>query len=256
MQKIANFAQNNRFCALFWRFLRDKRYFCTRLKYKFMTGPQLLIVVIIVVLVIAFIITMIVLNDHAKRMFSINSRLVENQNTLIEQNKQHETELKNRINELEEELKLQTSNKVTQLREQTRQYRENIELTTNIGDEDLMAWIDQKMDETHLFTDTDLSLKTMANSLGLTQQRLGTLFKNNPKYTSLGDYLNEKRVLLACRLLSEKPNYTIEAIGKEAGFGSRRTFQMEMKRRLGITPLQYRQGLESAPSAAPMHKSE
>ena len=67
-------------------------------------------------------------------------------------------------------------------------------------------------------------------------------------YISLGDYLNERRLLLACHLLREKPNWTIEAIGAEAGFGSRRTFQMEMKRRLGITPLQYRQGMESAVS--------
>ena len=224
-----------------------------------MTGPQLLIVSIIVALVTAFIITMIVINRHAKKMFSINSRLVENHNTLLDQNKQHEDdekELRGQISELEEELKLQTGDKVTQLREQTRQYRENIELTTDISDEDLIIWLDQKMEETRLYTDPELTLKTLANSLGLTQRRLSALFKNNPKYASLGDYLNEKRVLLACRLLHEKPNYTIEAVGKEAGFGSRRTFQMEMKRRLGITPLQYRQGMESAPDAAPMHKSQ
>ena len=224
-----------------------------------MSGPQLLIVAIIVTLVTAFIITMIVINRHSKKMFSINSRLVANHNTLLDQNKQHEDderELRTQINELEEELKLKTGDKVAQLREQTRQYRENIELTTDISDEDLMVWLDQKMDETRLYTDTELTLKTLANSLGLTQRRLGTLFKNNPKYASLGDYLNEKRVLLACRLLHEKPNYTIEAVGKEAGFGSRRTFQMEMKRRLGITPLQYRQGMESAPDVASMHISQ
>lgn len=224
-----------------------------------MSGPQLLIVAIIVTLVTAFIITMIVINRHSKKMFSINSRLVANHNTLLDQNKQHEDderELRTQINELEEELKLKAGDKMTQLREQTRQYRENIELTTDISDEDLIIWLDQKMEETRLYTDPELTLKTLANSLGLTQRRLSALFKNNPKYASLGDYLNEKRVLLACRLLHEKPNYTIEAVGKEAGFGSRRTFQMEMKRRLGITPLQYRQGMESAPDAAPMHISQ
>jgi len=222
-----------------------------------MTGPYLLILVIILVFVIAFLITLLVLNDGTRKIISTNAKLVENQNTLIEHNKQHkndETELKNRISELEEKLRLQTGDKVTQLREQTRQYRKNIELTADMSDEDLMTWLDQKMDETHLFTDTELTLKTLANSLGLTQRRIGALFKNNPKYASLGDYLNEKRVLLACRLLREKPNYTIEAVGTEAGFGSRRTFQMEMKRRLGITPLQYRHGAESAPDAASTHK--
>ncbi len=224
-----------------------------------MSGPQLLIVAIIVTLVTAFIITMIVINRHSKKMFSINSRLVANHNTLLDQNKQHEDderELRTQINELEEELKLKAGDKVTQLREQTRQYRENIELTTDISDEDLIIWLDQKMEETRLYTDPELTLKTLANSLGLTQRRLGALFKNSPKYTSLGDYLNEKRFLLSCRLLREKPNWTIEAIGGEAGFGSRRTFQMEMKRRLGITPLQYRQKVESAPDAVSLRKSQ
>ena len=214
-----------------------------------MTGPQLLILTIIVALVIAFIITMIVLNANTKKMILTNTQLVESQNTLLELNKQHksyEIELKKQISKLEEELKHQSSNEVIQMREQTRQYRENIELTASISDEELMAWLDQQMDETYLYTDTNLTLKTMANALGLTQRRLGALFKNHPKYASLGDYLNEKRVLLACRLLNEKPNWTIEAIGAEAGFGSRRTFQMEMKRRLGVTPLQYRQSMAKA----------
>ena len=214
-----------------------------------MTGPQQLILAIIIAFVIAFIITMVVLNSHVKKMLSSNSKLVDNQNALLEQNKRQErdkTELKKRINALEEALKCQAGGEVAHLREQTREYRENIELTADMSDDDLMTWIDQKMDETRLYTDNNLTLKTMANALGLTQRRLGSLFKNNPKYGSLGDYLNEKRVLLACKLLREKPNWTIEAIGTEAGFGSRRTFQMEMKHRFGITPLQYRQGMETS----------
>ena len=213
-----------------------------------MTGPYLLIVAVIVALVIAFIITMLVLNISAKNMVSINTLLVENQNALMEQNRIQNDEFRRRINELEEQLKKHIEDEVTLLREETRQQREQIELTANMGDEELMEWINQKLDETRIYTDANLTLKTMANALGLTQRRLGALFKNNEKYNSLGDYLNERRLLLACHLLREKPNWTIEAIGAEAGFGSRRTFQMEMKRRLGITPLQYRQGMESAVS--------
>ena len=209
-----------------------------------MNGTQLLIVAVIIVFVIAFVITMIVVNAHAKKMISTNTKLVENQNTLLEQNKQQENELEKRINELEEQLKQHIEDEVTLLQEQTRQHRERIELTADMNDDELIAWLDQEMDERQLYTDTNLTLKTMAKSLGLTQKRLSELFKNNEKYNSLGDYLNEKRFLLGCRLLREKPNWTIEAVGKEAGFGGRRTFQMEVKRRLGITPLQYRQGME------------
>ena len=209
-----------------------------------MLGTGSLIIAIIVVFVIAFIITMLVLNASAKKMINTNTELVENQNKLLEHNKQQEEELEKRINELEEQLKQHIEDEVTLIQEQTRQHRERIELTANMSDEELMAWVDQEMNEGLLYTDTNLTLKTMAKSLGLTQKRLGALFKNNEKYNSLGDYLNEKRFLLGCRLLREKPNWTIEAVGKEAGFGGRRTFQMEVKRRLGITPLQYRQGME------------
>lgn len=241
-----------------------------------MTGPHLLIAAVIIVFVIAFIITMLVLNANAKKIISTNAKLVENQNTLLEQNRKQGGELEKRMSELEEQnskleeqqielkkqkemidalqrqqeelsqqLKHSTPDEVMQLREQTRQHREHIELTADMTDEELMAWMDQKMDETRLFTDPNLTLKTMAKALGLTQKRLGNLFKNHPKYNSLGDYLNEKRFLLACRLLREEPHWTIEAVGAEAGFGGRRTFQTEVKRRLGITPLQYRQGTES-----------
>ena len=63
-----------------------------------MTGPQQLTIAIIIAFVIAFIITMIVLNSHTKKLFSTNARLVNSQNTLLEQNKRQEkdkTELKN-----------------------------------------------------------------------------------------------------------------------------------------------------------------
>ena len=210
-----------------------------------MTGADILIAAIIIVLVVSFIITMVVLNNSAKRIIAANTKLVADQNTLLEQNKMQSDELEKRINELEEQLKCQATDKVTLLREQTRQHREHIELTADMTDEELMMWIDEKMDETRLFTDTNLTLKTMAKALGLTQRRLGGLFRNNEKYSSLGDYINEKRFLLACRLLREEPHWTIEAVGREAGFGGRRTFQTEVKRRLGITPLQYRQSADS-----------
>ena len=214
----------------------------------------MLIVAVIIVFVVAFVVTMLVLNVQGKKMGSTNTKLVENQNTLLEQNEQRESELVKRIDDLEEQLKQHIE--VTLLQDQTRPHRERIELTADMSDEELMAWMDDEMDERLLYTDSELTLKTMAQTLGLTQKRLGELFKNNEKYNSLGDYLNEKRFLYACRLLRKKPNYTIEAIGTEAGFGSRRTFQMEMKRRLGITPLQYRQGMGSAPDAASKHISQ
>ena len=227
--------------------------------------PDGLIIGIIISVVMAFIVTMLVLNASTKKFISTNAKLVENQNLLLEQNKTLGSELEEKNQkleerenglekqkeliemlqrqqeELDEQLKHATFDEVTIMRKQADQHREHIELMADMTDEELMQWLDQKMDETHLFTDANLTLKTMAKSLGLTQKRLSNLFKNNAKYASLGDYINEKRFLYACHLLREETHWTIEAIGAEAGFGGRRTFQTEVKRRLGITPSQYRQ---------------
>lgn len=217
-----------------------------------MSGLHLLIAAIFIVFVAAFIITMLVVNANAKKIIGTNSKLVQNQNMLVEQNKQQGREieaLQKQQEELAEKLKHAIPDKEMQLRQQIQEHREHIERTADMTDDELLAWVDLQMEEKKLYTDTDLSLKTMAKALGLTQKRLGALFKDHAKYGSLGEYINEKRFLYACQLLREQPNWTIEAVGAEAGFGGRRTFQTEVKRRLGITPLQYRQsqGLDVAP---------
>lgn len=208
-----------------------------------MSGPQLLIAAIIIILVIAFIITVILQNITAKKIISTNTLLVENQNTLLEQNKKLSEKLKESKEALESARRKEETppDEVTILREQTREHRELIEQTANMTDAQLLAWIDLQMEQTRLYANPNQTLKTVAQALGLTQKRLGGLFKNHPKYGSLGEYINEKRFLEGCRLLREEPNWTIEAVGAAAGFGGRRTFQIEVKRRLGITPLQYRQ---------------
>lgn len=207
-----------------------------------MSGPQILIAAIVIVLVIAFIITVVLQNATAKEIISANTKLVENQNALLEQNKVLTEELKDSKEALENAIQRGSDipDEVAKLHEQTRQLREHISQTSDMTDEELLAWLDKQMEETRLFTDSGLTLKVMAKALGLTQKRLSALFKNHPKYNSLGDYINEKRFLEGCRLLREEPNWTIEAVGAEAGFGGRRTFQTEVKRRLGITPVQYR----------------
>lgn len=150
---------------------------------------------------------MVLLNASAKKIIDTNSKLVENQNKLLEQNRSQEddkADLKKRIDELEGQLRQHVSEEVKLLQAETRQRREHIELTADMDDVALMAWLDQEMEKTRLYTDTNLTLKTLANTLGLTQRRLAALFKNHPKYANLGDYLNEKRFILACRLLREQ----------------------------------------------------
>ena len=108
-----------------------------------------------------------------------------------------------------------------------------------------MAWLDDRMDDTRLYTTPTLSLRDIAKAFGLTQTRLKLLFKNHEKYAGLGDYLTEKRLLQACELMRDNPGWTIEAVAKDAGFLTRRTFQEVVKSHFGLTPTQFRQTLNS-----------
>lgn len=231
-----------------------------------MAVPQILIAAIIIVFVIAFVITMLFVNSQTSKIIDANVKLAEIQNTLLSQNKtqtvlleklEEQTACQQRtltdkqkvlddqqreLDELYKRLEEQ-QDKVTGLRQQTRGYRQLIKATQDMNDEELMAWLDERMDETRLYTTPTLSLKEMAKALGLTQKRLGQLFKNQEKFNNLGEYLTEKRFLLACELMRENPEWTIEAVAKEAGFLTRRTFQDVVKAHLGLTPSQFRQTL-------------
>ena len=219
-----------------------------------MTGMQILIVAIIIVFVIAFVVTMLFVNAQSSKIIDVNVKLAESQHTLLTQNKT-QTDLLEKLEEqtisqqrelddLYKRLKGQ-QDKVADLRQQTRGHCQQIKATQDMNDEELMHWIDMHMDETRLYTTPTLSLKDTAKALGLTQKRIGQLFKNNEKYANLGEYLTEKRFLLACELMRENPEWTIEAVAKEAGFQTRRTFQEVMKADVGLTPSQFRQTLKN-----------
>ncbi len=124
---------------------------------------------------------------------------------------------------------------------------ESMQETNALPDKELVLWIVQQIEERKLYAANDTSLKTIARELGLTQKRLTEVLVLSP-YGTLGELITIKRVENACRLLEEKTEWTIEAIAKEAGFTTRRTFQNLFKAHTGVTPSQYR--------ALKMRKSE
>jgi AraC-like DNA-binding protein len=80
----------------------------------------------------------------------------------------------------------------------------------------------------------------MALRLGLTQKKIKQLVKDSERYNRLYEYITEKRVLYACELIKANPQWSMEAVSKDSGFVSRTTFQTEFKKRIGVTPAQYR----------------
>ncbi len=82
------------------------------------------------------------------------------------------------------------------------------------------------------------SVKFFADLLHVNPDYLGRCFKEEQKIP-VGQYINRRRVELACLRLRES-NSNMEEVARECGFGSRRQFFDEFKKRIGKTPAQYR----------------
>ena len=101
--------------------------------------------------------------------------------------------------------------------------------------------IKNKLIREQLFLDSKLTLESLANEIGVSKSHLSRIF-NNELNKSFSDYIKELRVKKAVTYL-ENPkflNYTIVAIGLEAGFNSKTTFNTAFKKITGVTPSEYR----------------
>jgi len=111
----------------------------------------------------------------------------------------------------------------------------------DMTDEQLMSWIDGQMDRLELHRNPDVTLKEIAKTLGLTQRRITQAIKARKEDNTLAEYLTTKRLLDGCRLLVEQPNWTIDAVDHEVGFGGTTTFRTIFRNRFGMSPKQYRE---------------
>ena len=122
--------------------------------------------------------------------------------------------------------------------------RQEINDVTNVADmtdEQLMNWIDAQIDRLGLHRNPNVTLKEIAQTLGLTQRRIVQAIKSRNDDKTLAEYLTTKRLLDGCRLLVEQPNWTIDAVAHEAGFGGTTTFRTIFRNRFGMSPKQYRE---------------
>ncbi|MEM7185708.1 MAG: helix-turn-helix transcriptional regulator [Bacteroidota bacterium] len=92
------------------------------------------------------------------------------------------------------------------------------------------------------FLNPDLSLEMTAQQLGLSSGHLSKVI-NTEMGMSFKDYLNNLRIEEAKLYLKdpEFSNYTLVAIGLEAGFNSKSAFNASFKKITGLTPSQFRQ---------------
>ncbi len=200
-----------------------------------MTANSILITAVFFAFLVAAAISIYLSYKQTDTILKNNNQLADE----VESQKELQHQLRNELRELKERLKPQ--DRISELQQETESLRENINDTREMSDNELRSWIDVQMSESHMYTDPDLTLKDIAQRLGLTQKRIKQLLKDDERYGRLYDYLTEKRVLYATELIKENPQWSMDAISKEAGFVSRTTFQTEFKKRIGVTPAQYRQ---------------
>jgi AraC-like DNA-binding protein len=91
------------------------------------------------------------------------------------------------------------------------------------------------------YLNPSFSLKTLSKDLGISQSHLSRIFKTEFD-TSFTTYINSLRISNAKTFLSNSDfsNYTLVAIGLEAGFNSKTTFNTTFKKYTGKTPSEYR----------------
>lgn len=91
------------------------------------------------------------------------------------------------------------------------------------------------------FQDPDLTLEKTAQALDMSQGHLSKTI-NHELEMSFRDYVNGLRVEEAKRYLQDDTfsNYTLLAIGMEAGFNSKSAFNTSFKKITGLTPSQFK----------------
>lgn len=91
------------------------------------------------------------------------------------------------------------------------------------------------------FLDSQISLENVASELEVSKGHLSRLIKSELD-TGFTDYINLLRIDEAKNYLSNPDfaNYTLVAIGLEAGFNSKSTFYSTFKKSTGLTPLQFK----------------
>jgi AraC-like DNA-binding protein len=105
--------------------------------------------------------------------------------------------------------------------------------------EALLNRCDEMMATQQLFLDPDFKLNNLAEAVGSTSHQVSQVLNDNLG-KSFSAYLKPFRIRHAQQAILTDDHLTLEAIGMEAGFGSKSAFYTAFKEVAGTTPAQYR----------------
>jgi AraC-like DNA-binding protein len=109
----------------------------------------------------------------------------------------------------------------------------------NLEAKSLIKKLNLVMNANQFYKNTNIKLIDIAKELQITQHQLSQLLNDNlgKSFTS---FINEFRIEEAKILLKENNQYTLEAIGFEAGFSSKSNFYATFKKVVGKTPSEFK----------------
>ncbi|MGE5498393.1 MAG: helix-turn-helix domain-containing protein [Syntrophothermus sp.] len=125
-------------------------------------------------------------------------------------------------------------------------HKEKISRTPNIGNSELVQSLLAYMEDRKPYLDEKITLTELARKLNMTRNQLSAVI-NNDLGISFYNLINKYRVEEVKRLLADPANrnFTILAIAYEAGFPAKSSFHSIFKKFTGLTPSEYRNGLDS-----------
>lgn len=100
----------------------------------------------------------------------------------------------------------------------------------------LLEYLSQKQ----RFTQSGLNRKTVAYALRTNEKYLQKAIREFSKDQTLAKLISHMRINHAAELLMQHSGYTVEAIARECGFNSRRSFYRTFATFQGCTPIEYR----------------
>lgn len=123
---------------------------------------------------------------------------------------------------------------------QTRKYE-----TSTLTNEQAYEYVEQLrllMKNEKLYLNSDLTLQKLSEHLSITPHHLSQII-NEKLNKNFFDFVNSYRIEEAKKLLAEQRGelLTISAIGQEAGFNSKSSFNAAFKKHTGKTPTQFKQ---------------
>ena len=105
--------------------------------------------------------------------------------------------------------------------------------------EQLLQKLEQIMKDKELYKNPSLKLNDVAKELNIVGNRLSQLLNDNLG-KSFSSFINEYRIEEAKRLLVSNQDFTLEAIGYEAGFSSKSSFYSIFKKYTSTTPSNFK----------------